>query len=627
MEIYQEKNLIDKNKSFYKIKKMKFFLYILIIFLFNSINAFASKTDEINKINEMFINGYINENECADLKYDVWKEFFPDSTYSCKNLTQNKTIKKKSKTLDEVLTFGKSYKEIGQVTLDSKKFSIFSKKDSDGFDNKDRKYLAFINYDSNGIKKEQFFIIYYDDRTNYQRLMDPNDAKKNRWSTTDRNDDGWYERRVVFLKKNDLGNRNTLYGKWFDRKDQKWLWGVFLDKKDQKENCWMVFGYNSNDLGSEDCLGTKLSEERKKFLFNQAKKYSSEAENYFYFLKDLENTYYAKISGQNIDEKIYVFDYKWNGKKIPKNEYCKKALESKLDKFEPEKFASRCADLNINIVNKNNPSELENEKKLLAEEKKKLDLERKKLENERRKLENEKEKLAKKIKEKTDFEKLHPFGSGSGFITSSGSNADVVTNFHVIDNCDEVVIVHKGNRIKSKVYAIDRTNDMAILKANIDSKKIFAVSHDDVQLLEDVIIAGYPLGKEVSQSIKVTKGSVSSLAGYGDNFSNFQTDAALNQGNSGGPIINDKGNVVGVAVATWIEEGVQGVHFGIKSSTLNSFAKSNNINFINPNEEILNNKDLGKLITEATVYLECQMTRTKINKIIQEEKKAKKAQQ
>ncbi len=435
------------------------------------------------------------------------------------------------------------------------------------------------------------------------------------------------ERRVVYISKEEFGKQNALYGKWFDRDEQKWMWGVFLPKKDDQESCWLVFGYNSNEISSDDCFDTVLSDARKNFLFNQAKKYSSEAENYFYFLKDLENTYYAKVSGQNIDENIYVFDYKWNGKKVSKKAYCEKALESKLDKFEPEKFASRCGDLNINIVNKNNPSELENEKKLIAEEKKKLDLERKKIEEERRKLEKEKEKLAKKIKDRNEIEELYPFGSGSGFITASGSNGDVVTNFHVIDNCDEVIIVHKGNRISSKVYAVDRTNDMAILKANIKSDKVYPVSQEDVELLEDVIIAGFPLGKEVSQSIKVTKGSVSSLAGFGDNFSNFQTDAALNQGNSGGPIINDKGNVVGVAVATWIEEGVQGVHFGIKSSTLNSFAKSNNINFVNPNKEILSNKDLGKLITEATVYLECQMTKAKINKIIKEEEKAKKAQQ
>ena len=245
-----------------------------------------------------------------------------------------------------------------------------------------------------------------------------------------------------------------------------------------------------------------------------------------------------------------------------------------------------------------------------------MEKEKIKIAEERRKLEKEKQKLAQKIKEKSEVEKLYPFGSGTGFLTSSGDNANIITNFHVIDNCDEVIISHKGNKIKSKIYAVDRTNDMAILKAKITGSKFFPVASNDVQLLEDIIIAGFPLGKEVSANVKVTKGSVSSLAGFGDNSSNFQTDAALNQGNSGGPIINDRGNVVGVAVATWIEEGVQGVHFGIKSSTLRSFAKSNNISFNAPRNAKLTNKELGELITEATVYLECYMTVAEVKKMI-----------
>ena len=135
-------------------------------------------------------------------------------------------------------------------------------------------------------------------------------------------------------------------------------------------------------------------------------------------------------------------------------------------------------------------------------------------------------------------------------------------------------------------------------------------------LLQDVIVAGYPLRKNVSSAIKMHKGSITALAGYEDNYSNFQTDATINQGNSGGPIIDKKGNVVGVAVATWVEEGVQGVHFGIKSSTLITFAKANSVNFLPQNNRDLSNAELGKLVTEATVYLECWMTVAKIKKMI-----------
>ena len=94
-------------------------------------------------------------------------------------------------------------------------------------------------------------------------------------------------------------------------------------------------------------------------------------------------------------------------------------------------------------------------------------------------------------------------------------------------------------------------NDLAIIKTNMNPEKVFSIETEDASLLEDVIIAGYPLGKKVSASIKTSKGSVTALAGYGDNFSEFQTDAAMNKGNSGGPIINQKGNIVGVAVAAY----------------------------------------------------------------------------
>ena len=161
-------------------------------------------------------------------------------------------------------------------------------------------------------------------------------------------------------------------------------------------------------------------------------------------------------------------------------------------------------------------------------------------------------------------------------------------------------------------------NDIAILKTNIDPVSIFPISNKDVTLLEDVVVAGYPLGKQVSSAIKTHKGVVTALAGAGDNYSNFQTDATINAGNSGGPIVNQKGNIVGIAVATWAEEGVQGIHFGIKSSTLKTFASSNSLKFLPPNNEDLTNKELGELITEATVYLECHMTIANIKKMVAE---------
>ena len=215
-----------------------------------------------------------------------------------------------------------------------------------------------------------------------------------------------------------------------------------------------------------------------------------------------------------------------------------------------------------------------------------------------------------------DDDKIISASSGSGFFVSKEGH--IITNFHVIENCDVVKVHFKGKEIDAEIFAIDKINDLAIVQTNINPLNVFPVSNKDVVLLQDVIVAGYPLGKNVSSAIKMHKGSVTALAGYEDNYSNFQTDATINQGNSGGPIIDKYGNVVGVAVATWVEEGVQGIHFGIKSSVLRTFANAKELNFASPNNREIPKEKLGELISEATTYLECWMTGAKIKKMIAE---------
>jgi S1-C subfamily serine protease len=220
-------------------------------------------------------------------------------------------------------------------------------------------------------------------------------------------------------------------------------------------------------------------------------------------------------------------------------------------------------------------------------------------------------------KQLPDNNKIIAAASGTGFFVSKSGH--IITNNHVIDGCDIVKTSFDGKQINSKVLSVDKVNDLAILKTDITPNYVYSVSDEDVELLENIIIAGYPLGKQVSAAIKTSKGSVTALAGYNDNYSEFQTDAALNQGNSGGPIMNQKGNVVGVAVAEFgKKEGVESFNFGIKSSTLRTFAKSNGLNFLPPNRNELSNKELGVLITNGTVYLECHMTVAKVKQMIKE---------
>ena len=223
---------------------------------------------------------------------------------------------------------------------------------------------------------------------------------------------------------------------------------------------------------------------------------------------------------------------------------------------------------------------------------------------------------------KIDNNQIIAASSGSGFFVSQSGH--VITNNHVIDECKSVKVSFNGNEVDANVLAVDRYNDLAILKTALSPNDVFSVSGDDAALLDDIVIAGFPLGKDVSSAIKTSKGSVTSLAGYGDNYSEFQTDAALNQGNSGGPIMDQKGNVVGVAVSAYgKQEGVESFNFGIKASTLKTFARSNNLTFMSPNNRDLSNRELGQLITNATLYLECWMTVAQIKQMMAQEKNRK----
>ena len=213
--------------------------------------------------------------------------------------------------------------------------------------------------------------------------------------------------------------------------------------------------------------------------------------------------------------------------------------------------------------------------------------------------------------------------SGTGFFVSSSGH--LVSNFHVIDGCSNVKLFYNDKEIDTETLAVDKKNDLAILKVNIKPKKIYAVSTEDAQLLEDVIVAGYPLGKNISEAIKASSGTITALAGVGDNYSEFQTDAALNSGNSGGPILDQKGNVVGVAVSKIQAEGVEGFNFGIKSSVLRIFANANNIELLPQKNRPMNKRQLRELITNATVYLDCWMTGKKLKELLAENQNSKKA--
>ena len=174
-----------------------------------------------------------------------------------------------------------------------------------------------------------------------------------------------------------------------------------------------------------------------------------------------------------------------------------------------------------------------------------------------------------------------------------------------------------------RVITADQQNDLALLKGDFRPTTVFALSASRPELLQDVYVAGYPFGKAISASVKVTKGIISSLTGIGNNSSNIQIDAALQRGNSGGPIIDDLGNVVGVAVskldAKYMFDNFgsipENTNFGIKSNIVRNILDSNDVNNPSANRSEISKSKLGKMISNGTYYISCWMTMAQVEKL------------
>jgi S1-C subfamily serine protease len=225
------------------------------------------------------------------------------------------------------------------------------------------------------------------------------------------------------------------------------------------------------------------------------------------------------------------------------------------------------------------------------------------------------------IKPKSPPDETRKVASGTGFYVSAKGH--IVTNHHVIDGCQEIKVHSKGKVFDVVKLASDVQNDLALLQIEISPSHVFALSQDSPYPLQNIIVAGFPFGHRYSSSLKFTQGIVSSLTGVGNNYSEIQIDAALQPGNSGGPIMDEAGNIVGVAVAKLalkqiVEDyGVipENTNFGVKASAVRNLMEGNQVPTKSPSTVKPSRADLSRMATAGTVYLTCWMTTAQINQM------------
>ena len=154
---------------------------------------------------------------------------------------------------------------------------------------------------------------------------------------------------------------------------------------------------------------------------------------------------------------------------------------------------------------------------------------------------------------------------GSGFIISS--DGLLVTNNHVIENADEIKIeMLNGEILEAKILGTDPKTDVALLKVESKTKLPFVEfgNSDDARVGDWVLAIGNPLGQGFSVSAGIISARGRDLQGPYDDF--IQTDAAINRGNSGGPLFNTSGKVIGVNTAILSPNGGSiGIGFSMSS--------------------------------------------------------------
>lgn len=167
-------------------------------------------------------------------------------------------------------------------------------------------------------------------------------------------------------------------------------------------------------------------------------------------------------------------------------------------------------------------------------------------------------------------------GAGSGVIFDE--NGYIVTNYHVIKDNDQLIVtLPDGKQVQAKLVGVDERTDLAVIKVDVKNLKaaVFGDS-EKVRVGELAVAIGNPLGEQFAST--VTAGVISALNRNVDvdeqRFQLLQTDAAISPGNSGGALVNSKGEVIGINSVKIVDVDVEGLNFAIPSNIVKPIVSS-----------------------------------------------------
>jgi S1-C subfamily serine protease len=203
--------------------------------------------------------------------------------------------------------------------------------------------------------------------------------------------------------------------------------------------------------------------------------------------------------------------------------------------------------------------------------------------------------------------------SGTGFFVSSDGH--VLTNHHVVEGCGAIQVNRVGSLAEpAKLLASDGKNDLALLKTSLKPESVPGF-RNWVRIGETVSVFGFPLSSLLATTGNFTVGNVTASAGLQDDTRMYQISAPVQPGNSGGPLVDENGNVIGVIVSKLnalfamelTKDIPQNVNFAIKSTIAQNFLESNGMALTQtPSSAKLDQAEIARLSRGFTVRIRCE---------------------
>ena len=205
--------------------------------------------------------------------------------------------------------------------------------------------------------------------------------------------------------------------------------------------------------------------------------------------------------------------------------------------------------------------------------------------------------------------------SGTGFVVA---RQRVLTNKHVVDGCRRITVRGPDGRDMpaSLAAAQDARRDLSLLAVEGDPGPVLRFRSAAVRRGEEVVTYGFPLSGILSSGPTLTTGEVNALSGLADNPLQFQISAPVQPGNSGGPLLDRQGNVLGVVVSKLNAAGIaartgdipQNVNFAVKGSEALEYLRAAGVqpSMAEPGGRDRSAAEVGELAHRSTVLIRCE---------------------